>query len=300
MNTHLDGLHGEIISVAFSPNNKKLAVGRENRSITLYGLPDDHSSKEMLSDPNKIFIKDAIFKSNIAFSPDSETIATGAPDWSIKIYSAHNGTTVKEFKEPNTVCAVAFSSDGETLVNGCEDRWIRVRSLLTGYILKEINTIPGRWIDNICLNAANTIITNGAALEGLVRRWDIQTGQELESLKGHSGILRCTAYKKGTNVLASGGYDKTLRLWNTEKGELMHTFQHDNFVYSVAFNDVNDLLAGVDGNKIKIWNSTSHNLVRELSTKTEAEINTIAFSNDGALLASGSKDGHLEIFKINP
>ena len=57
------------------------------------------------------------------------------------------------------------------------------------------------------------------------------------------------------NKLASGSYDRTVRLWNPQSGQLMNTFVgHDKAVWSVAFNPQDHTLAsGSADETIKIW-----------------------------------------------
>ncbi len=56
-------------------------------------------------------------------------------------------------------------------------------------------------------------------------------------------------------TLASGSFDKTIKLWNLETGKEIHTLTgHDYAVKSVSFSpDGKTLASGSDDNKIKVW-----------------------------------------------
>ena len=49
--------------------------------------------------------------------------------------------------------------------------------------------------------------------------WDAQTGQELVSLKGHSGRVWSVAFSPDSKRLASGSEDQTVKVWDTQTGQ---------------------------------------------------------------------------------
>jgi WD40 repeat protein len=48
--------------------------------------------------------------------------------------------------------------------------------------------------------------------------WDIETGQLLQTLEGHQGIIWDIAYSSDDSTLATGGFDSTVKLWDGESG----------------------------------------------------------------------------------
>jgi WD40 repeat protein len=46
-----------------------------------------------------------------------------------------------------------------------------------------------------------------------VKLWDVATGQETATLTGHTESIRVLAYAPDGRTLASGSYDRTVRLW---------------------------------------------------------------------------------------
>ncbi|GAA6623774.1 WD40 repeat domain-containing protein [Scytonema sp. NUACC26] len=55
-------------------------------------------------------------------------------------------------------------------------------------------------------------------------------------------------------LLASGGEDKTIRIWNARTGDLLYTFQHKGAINCLAFSpDGKTLVSGGDDKIIKVW-----------------------------------------------
>ena len=89
------------------------------------------------------------------------------------------------FIDSGSVLALAFSPDGKTLAAGHDSRQSR---------------------------------------EADIRLWDVKTGAEKATLKGHLHRIETLAYSPDGKTLASGAADRTARLWSAETGEPIQTF----------------------------------------------------------------------------
>ena len=54
---------------------------------------------------------------------------------------------------------------------------------------------------------------------GLLKSYEVTTGKERVSFRGHIGVVKGLAYSPDGKTLASGGTDRTLRTWDAATGE---------------------------------------------------------------------------------
>ena len=129
----LEGHSGEVYSVAFSPDGKRLASGSQDKTIKLW---NSVTGKELLALEGHSHVV-----RSIAFSPDGKRLASGSYDKTIKLWDSVTGKALLTLKgHSHEVRAIAFSPGGKRLASGSRDKTIKLWDSVTG---KELLALKG-------------------------------------------------------------------------------------------------------------------------------------------------------------
>ena len=93
--------------------------------------------------------------------------------------------------------------------------------------------------------------------ENTVKIWDVETGKELQTLRGHNGDVYTVAFSPDTDGrwVASAGEDCAVNVWDSHTGKLIRSLRgHTGLVSSIAFSrDGRRLISGSRDHTVKVW-----------------------------------------------
>ncbi|ORX38718.1 WD40-repeat-containing domain protein [Kockovaella imperatae] len=315
-----------VCCVKFSHDGKYLATGC-NRTAQIYDVKDGRKVSVLLDETNNragdLYIR------SICFSPDGKYLATGAEDRQIRIWDIKQ-KRIRHLLQGHMqeIYSLDFSRDGRFLVSGSGDKSARVWDIEKGqcvvdlriedFIHNEHGPIDAG-ITSVALSPDGKLVAAGS-LDTMVRVWNVQTGQQVERLKGHKDSVYSVAFSPDGKTLVSGSLDRTLRVWDLTQtkravenappgskdvdkglGVCQSTLNgHKDYVLSVAVSpDGQWVVSGSKDRSIQFWSVASGQAQFMLQGHKNSVI-SIDLAKTGNHLASGSGDCMARIWKYEP
>lgn len=290
----LSGHTEGILFLAISPD-KQTGVSGSWDKIRLWNL---NTGQEIRTLINVIRI---LSVQAIAISTDGQTLVCSNGEGIIKVWNLKSGQQIQCFKGHSApITSVALSRNGQTLASSSEDNTIKIWNLTKereiGLLVKS-EFISGR----IALSSDGQTLAyaKGSIIQVWNQVWDWRSREEI-TLEGHEWEVESLVISADGQILVSGSWDKTIKVWNPITGEEIQTQEgHSDCVSSLAISaDGRILVSGSYDKTIKIWNLTTGKEIytldptigKEISTLEEDldRISAVAISADGQTIVSGS------------
>ena len=157
------------------------------------------------------------------YAPDGRGLATGGKDKAVRLRDPGAGRTKGTFPGRfSRIHGVALSPDGKTLASACQDKTVLIWDLATRTVKATLegHKLPVLQVafapDGKTLASAGGNPNNFNPEEGLLgelKLWEMASGHELLSFKGHTGSIKSVAFGPDSMRLASGSGDHTVKVW---------------------------------------------------------------------------------------
>ena len=249
----------------------------------------------------------------LAMSPSGKTLALGQPDGSIILADAATGQRRKVLTgHTAAVARLAFSPDGAALASGSDDRTAIVWDVTTGRARETLHG-HGGFVHGVAFSPDDhTLYTS--SLDDSAIAWDLTRTRGLaRQLTGAAGHVTGVAFSPhDRNLVALVRDDGPATLWNTATGAQVGQPLpvSGGWVNTVAFSPDGRRLAAenhADGT-VALFNVAMHRLVgRPLHPQyhgpfvprySSRDVNAMAFSPDGRLLATAGNDGATVLWDV--
>jgi WD40 repeat protein len=274
----LQGNRETVQAVVFAPDGRTLASAGNDRHIRIW---DPAAGKELRRWPAE---QDALFC--LAFSPDGQLLASGGDARTVKVWETATGKerACLDPSWPLRWCrlaypmVLAFSPDGATLLVGFGDR----RSFTCGGSLLWRDMRTGR-VPRAIVSSSQRDRRDGVSLP--------TAGYQIKETP-HRGI-QGLAYLEGSRTVALATASGVV-LWDEVGFREKAVFAQGN-CRAVAVSPDGKTIASADTKSIYLWDVPTATRRATLTGHTGV-VWSVAFSPDGRLLLSGSKDGTIRFW----
>ena len=287
----LEGHYHRVTSVVFSPDGTLLASGSWDQIIKLW----DVTKREVVG-TWEVERKDySVSRTSVVFSPDGTTLASGFMDGTIRLWDIATQTTIAKFEgHVDYINSVAISPDGTLLASGTLGE-VKFWDIATK---RNIATLEGPGygrVTSVVFSPDGTLLASGLN-NGRIELWGVETGTKVATLEGHTGNVKSVSFSSDGTTLVSGSNDGTVRLWDIQTRNTAILSGHLAFI-SMAFSLDGTTLAAGARREIKLWDVTTRRYIATLEGHTNW-VQSVSFSPDGSILASGAWDNTVKLWDI--
>ncbi|GAB6032820.1 pre-mRNA-processing factor 17 [Chamberlinius hualienensis] len=140
-----------------------------------------------------------------------------------------------------------------------------------------------------------------SSMDCKVKLWEVYNERRcIRSYIGHRQAVRDICFNNTGTQFLSAGYDRYIKLWDTERGDCIQRFTSRKVPYCVKFNPDDDkqnlFVAGTSDKKILCWDIRSGEIVQEYDRHLGA-VNTITFVDENRRFVTTSDDKSMRVWE---
>ena len=303
----------KISSVAINSSGEWLAFGAKKLGQLL--VWEWQSESYVLKQQGHFFDMNTL-----AYSPDGQHIATGGDDGKVKVWNTASGFCFVTFAEHSSaVSSVEFAKQGQVLFTASLDGTVRAFDLIRYRNFRTFTSPTPVQFSCLAVDPSGEVVAAGSTDSFEVFLWSVQTGKLLDVLTGHEAPISSLAFSPTGNYLASGSWDKSIRIWTVfGRSHAVEPFQLSADVLAVAFRpDGKELAAAsldgqvmffdvnlgkqtnlIDGRKDISGGRKADDRVTAANSASGKAFNSLAYTADGKCVIAGGNSKYVVIYDV--
>jgi ribosome assembly protein 4 len=313
-----------VMLVVWSPDAERLAYAEKNGNVTIYTPENEHQVK--LNGHSKFVTSMAWVPLHL--SKSCNRLVSGSKDFTIRLWNTDTGTCERAFGN-HTKCVTKVLWSGCNEIISCSEdlriccfdsnggylrelkkhsHWVNSMSLSTEQVIKRGCYEPGKTFDGKDKHAKALELYQKAVeyhKERLVTGSDdftlmffeLPNKVPIKQMVGHGKPINHVSFSPDGRYIASGSFDKKIKLWDGYTGEFMCTFDgHVGPVYVMSWSaDSRFIISASQDSTLKLWDIKTRKLMMDLPGHAD-QIYALDWDINGRLVASGGKDRQVKLW----
>lgn len=290
-----DGNSGAIWAVAFLDPDR-LVIGMEDGNVKIWNFRTNSIIKSL--EPRQ---GGTIW--SIDVSSDGQYLVAPSDDSEVTVWQLDTYEQWRRFPQPTSTKAAAFSPKAARLATGDRNATVRVWDM-NAQIPIELKGHHGTV--HALAYAPDGMRLASAGSDGTVKLWDLHDFDwlrrdnpqvKVSDLAEHKGPVYGVAFSKNSELVATTGWDGTVRIWDAAKGEQKRVIKaHDGDAWSVSFGNDGKWVASAGQDAVKVWEVATGKEI--FSYRGPRAFHVVRFAKDGTTLAAGGRDGTVKIWEL--
>lgn len=287
----LKGHDRGLTSASFSPDGTRIVTSSDDQTARLWRWPGGAQIAVLSGHRHAV--------QHATFSTSGNLIATCSSDYDVRLWDGHTGEQVRLLSgHQGPVYFVAFSPDDSLLVSSGVEHTLRLWDPQTGALRSEVPGHRGNAVWMAFSPDGKYLLTAGS--EGEVWLRNGRTAAPLRQLLGHSARVHRAEFFRanGELRLITASSDRTVRIWDPEKGAVLSTLQtFADDVVSVSLSpDGRRLLIVSRDQGVRLWDVAAEMPLAVIPDYAEEMISAAYAPPDGRYFLIASGDGTTKVY----
>ncbi|KAL3640758.1 Scytalone dehydratase [Castilleja foliolosa] len=227
---------------------------------------------------------------------DAGFFISGSTDCTVRIWDPSlRGSELRATLKGHTRAVRAISSDRGKVVSGSDDQSVLVWDKQTTQLLEELKGHDAQ-VSIVRTLSGERVLT--AALDGTLKMWDVRTDTCVATVGRCSSAVLCMEYDDSSGILAAGGRDAVVNIWDIRAGKQMHKLLgHSKWIRSIRM--VGDtVITGSDDWTARMW-SISQGSCDAVLASHDGPVLSVEYSVADKGIITGSNDGLLRFWETD-